>query len=140
MRKVTPLPGQRQADVGLLADQADQAAGVDRAVHLDHRPIAGGQRARASRPGTVGGQSARSLTPSRDGKVLTRVPSSSTCRLAWSTQRVTCRPETESPLRYLDQQWADVLARGWPAGRCAAARGVPLGLDLPRDDPASCRG
>ena len=39
----------------------------------------------------------RSVTPSRDGSVLIRAPSSSTCRLIASAQRVTCRPDRAGP-------------------------------------------
>jgi hypothetical protein len=38
-----PLPGQRQAGADLLAGQADQAGGVDGAVYLDYRRVAGRQ-------------------------------------------------------------------------------------------------
>ncbi len=34
-----PLPSQRRTDADLLIGQADQAGGVDGAVHLDHCPI-----------------------------------------------------------------------------------------------------
>ena len=44
-----------------------------------------------------GGRRASSVAPSRDGSVLIRAPSSSTCRLIASAQRVTCRPDRAGP-------------------------------------------
>jgi hypothetical protein len=38
------LPAQRRTNADLLVSQADQAGGVDGAIHLDHRRVTGGQR------------------------------------------------------------------------------------------------
>ena len=50
------LPSQLVADVELGASQADQAAGVDRALHLHGRAGPGQQRGRTGRAGAIGGQ------------------------------------------------------------------------------------
>ena len=65
-----PLPGQRRADADLLVGQADQAGGVDGAVHLDHRPGAGGQRRGACGAGAAGGQPGQLSDPEPGWKGL----------------------------------------------------------------------
>ncbi len=92
-----PLPGQRRADTDLLVGQADAAGGVDGAVHLDHRacPVGSGEGPAGRAP--LAASRASSATPSWEGTVLIRVPSSSTCRLIASAQKVICRPDKAGP-------------------------------------------
>jgi len=59
-----------QTDTDLLVAEADQAGGVDGAVHLDHRPIPGRQRAEARRAGAVGSQPGQFTSPQPRGQGL----------------------------------------------------------------------
>ena len=60
-------------------------------------PVAGGQRRGPAGRAPLAAQPGQVSVPSRDGRVLIRAPSSSTCRLVASAQRVTCRPDRAGP-------------------------------------------
>ncbi len=91
----------------------------------------------ATTPATAGGVPAPPAltTASRDGRILIRAPSSSTCTLAWSAQMVTCRPAGAGPSQIC---WPLIHSSptGAPPGR--TPRPHQLGTPPRREAPEPC--
>jgi hypothetical protein len=96
------LPGQVDPSADLFAAHADAATGADQAVDFDdgvggQRP---GGRAVAGKAGRACRQRrsrVRSLPSGVMGQVLISWPWWKTCRLVWSSRRVTCCPASGLP-------------------------------------------
>ena len=99
------LAGQFVADVDLRAGQADQAGAVEHPIAV---PVPAGSGGGPDGRAPPAARRASSMTPSRDGRVLSLCPSSRTCRVLSSIQMVTVRPAIAGPGRTHEQDMHDV--------------------------------